>query len=104
MIHRATSEAVACTLTPGELRDTQAAWQKLIRQSLVSREEVQGGLRLEFHPRSEGALNRLIDVERECCRWISFRLEGPVVEMTATGEGEAAIRSLWLGAGAGPRA
>ena len=47
---RATSDTIACTLTPDDLKETQAAWDKLLRVSLVSREEVPGGLRLIVHP------------------------------------------------------
>jgi hypothetical protein len=93
--YRATSDTVACTLTPDELRETESAWQKLFRLSLVSREEVAGGLRLEFHPGSAAALGHLVDIERECCRWITFELDGPVVTMTSPGAGEAAIREMW---------
>src|SRR5207245_2237288 len=78
-----------------ELKETQAAWHKLLRLSLVSREEVPGGLRLIVHPGSADALRRLIDVERECCRWITFELDGPMVKMTASDGGEAAIREMW---------
>lgn len=93
--YRATSEVIACTLTPDDLKETQRAWQKLISLSLVSREEVPGGLRLAVHPGSAEALRSLIDIERDCCRWITFELEGAVVTMTSPGAGEAAIREMW---------
>jgi hypothetical protein len=93
--YRATSEVVACTLSPDELKETEKAWRKLFELSLVSRDEVPGGLRLEVHPGSAAALRSLIDVERECCRWITFELDGPVVTMTSPGDGEAAIREMW---------
>jgi len=93
--YRATSDTISCTLTPDDLRETQGAWQKLLRLSLVSREEVTGGLRLEVHPGSAEALRQLVDIERECCRWITFELDGPVVTMTSPGAGESAIRVMW---------
>ena len=95
-IFRATTDTVACTLTPADLQDVGAAWQKLFRVSLVAREEIPGGLRLEVHPGSEHALLQLIDIERECCRWITFELEGPVVTMTAEGGGASTIREMWV--------
>ena len=95
-IFRATTDTVACSLTPGDLQDVGAAWQKLFRASLVSREEVPDGLRLVMHPGSAQALRQLIDIERECCRWITFELEGPVVTMTAAGGGASAIRDMWV--------
>lgn len=93
--YRARSGLVACTLTADDLRETQGAWRKLFRLSLVSRDEVPGGLRLEVHAESAEALRQLIDIERECCQWITFELDGPVVTMTAPGPGESAIRAMW---------
>jgi|SRR5262252_10301866 len=93
---RATSDVVACSLTRTELEETGSAWQKLFRLSLVSRDEAPGGLRLVFHPGSAGALRDLIDIERECCPWITFELEGASVTMTSTGTGPAAIREMWV--------
>ena len=93
--HRARTDVIACTLSPDDLKETEKAWRKLFELSLVAREEVPGGLRLEVHPGSAEALRSLIDVERECCSWITFELDGPVVTMTSAGAGEAAIREIW---------
>lgn len=92
---RATSSTVACMLTPDDLKSAVAAWKKLLRASLVLREEVRGGLRLVLRPGSEGALRQLIDIERECCPWITFSIDGSSVTMTAEGRGEFAIREMW---------
>ena len=92
---RARTDVIACTLTPDDLQETEQAWRKLFRLSLISREEVPGGLRLEVHPGSAEALRSLIDIERECCQWITFELDGPVVTMTSPGTGEATIREMW---------
>jgi hypothetical protein len=91
----ATSDTIACTLSAEDLEDVGAAWQKLFRTSLISRDLVPGGLRLTVHPGAEQALRQLIDIETECCRWITFDLEGPSVTMTADGPGEQAIQSMW---------
>ena len=93
--YRATSETIMCTLSKDELSDTQAAWQKLYRTALVVREEIPGGLRLEVREDSAEALSQLIDIERDCCRWITFGLDGPQVSITADGAGESAIREMW---------
>ena len=93
--YRASSDVIACTLSLEDLKETAQAWRKLLRLSLVSRTEVPGGLRLEVHPGSSEALRSLIDIERDCCRWITFELEGPVVTMTSPGDGEATIREMW---------
>jgi hypothetical protein len=92
---RASSDVIACTLRPAELRDAKAAWQKLLRLSLVSRELIPGGLRLRMHPGSVAALRELVDIERECCRWITFELDGASLTMTASGAGTFAIRRMW---------
>jgi hypothetical protein len=94
-VFRASSDTIACTLTPDDLQETQVAWHKLLSRSLVSRQEIPGGVRLVIHPGSSEALRQLIDVERECCGWITFQLHGPAVEMTAPGPGESAIREMW---------
>ena len=96
-LHRATSRTIACTLTAIELKETESAWKKLLRLSLVSRQEIPGGLRLTVDHRSQAALRQLIDIERECCRWITFELDGPSVAMTAPGAGASAIREMWAG-------
>jgi hypothetical protein len=92
---KATSERVMCTLTSADLEDVGGAWQKLFRTSLLARDLVPGGLRLSFSPDGEGVLRQLIEIERDCCRWITFVVEGPSVTLTAEGEGEAAIRTMW---------
>jgi hypothetical protein len=94
--YRATSDTIMCTLSKDELSDTRAAWQKLFRTALLGREEIPGGLRLVVREDSAEALRQLIDIERDCCRWITFRLVGPKVSMTAEGAGEAALRAMWI--------
>jgi hypothetical protein len=99
-IYRARSDVIACTLSPDDLKETEKAWRKLMELSLVSREDVPGGLRLEVHPGSAEALRSLVDIERDCCSWITFQLAGPVVRLTSQGPGEAAIREMWGAVGA----
>jgi hypothetical protein len=93
---RATSQTIACTLSADDLKDVGAAWQKLFGTSLISRDLVPGGLSLTVHPGSELALRQLIEIEAECCKWITFELNGPSVTMTAEGDGEQAIRAMWI--------
>ena len=93
---RATSNTIACTLSPEELRDTSSAWQKLFRTALLERAEVPGGLQLVVNDASAEALRQLIEIERDCCRWITFELNGPTVYLTAEGAGVTAIRSMWV--------
>ncbi len=94
--YRATSETIMCTLTRDELKDTRSAWQKLFRTALMLREEIPGGLRLVVNDASAETLAQLIEIERDCCRWITFELDGPVVSMTAEGAGADALRLMWV--------
>jgi len=94
--YRATSNTIMCTLSTDELSDTRAAWQKLFRTALVVREEIPGGLRLLVRDDSAEALRQLIEIERDCCRWITFQLDGPRVFITAEGAGESAVREMWV--------
>jgi hypothetical protein len=93
--YRATSETIVCTLSKEELSDTRAAWQKLFRTALLVREEIPGGLRLVVNDASAEALRQLIEIERGCCRWITFELDGPAVSMTAAGPGKFVLRAMW---------
>lgn len=71
------------------------AWRELFRTSLVDRQLVPKGLQLTFSRGTGQALERLLDIERECCRWINFVVNGPNVTLTAEGVGEQAIRAMW---------
>jgi hypothetical protein len=93
--YHATSKTIVCTLSKDELSDTRSAWQKLFRTALLVREEIPGGLRLVVNEGSAEALRQLIDIERDCCRWITFELDGPTVSMTADGVGVWALRAMW---------
>jgi hypothetical protein len=94
--YRATSDTIICTLSKDELSDTRSAWQKLFRTALLVREEIPGGLRLVVNYGSADALRQLIEIERDCCRWITFQLDGPAVSMTAEGAGAATLREMWV--------
>ncbi len=39
----------------------------------------------------------LIDLERECCAWIDYAVEGSSVTLTAEGDGEAVLAGMFLG-------
>ena len=95
-IIKATSDTVACTLTADEHDQVRAAWQALFRSALISREDVASGIRLTFTPAAKNELKRLIEIESECCSWVTFALDGPSVTMTADGIGEQAIREMWV--------
>lgn len=91
------STPVACSLTAQDLTNRTTAWHKLLGNSLVAAECVGGGIRLTVHAASEASLRQLVELERECCPWISSRLDGPTVTLTAEGDGEAALVEMVSG-------
>jgi len=86
---------VACSLTAHDLADRTTAWRKLLGSSLVAADRVGGGIRLTVHADSEASLRRLVDLERECCPWISSRVDGATVTLTAEGDGEPALVEMF---------
>jgi hypothetical protein len=91
---------IACTLSASELQDREGAWSKVLGSGLVRREVVPGGIRLSAAPGAAAALIELIDLERECCAWIQFEVEGgSVVTLTADGDGEAVLAGMFTEAG-----
>jgi len=93
----AAARPIACTLTATELKDRGKAWLKLWASGLLSRRRVGGGIRLHADPGAEKALMDLIDLERECCAWIDYAVEGSSVTLTAEGDGEAVLAGMFLG-------
>lgn len=87
---------IMCTLTSAELKDRGAAWRKLLGSGLVRRESVPGGIRLLAEPGASEALIQLVDLERECCAWIDFEVDGSVVTLTAEKDGEAVLAGMFL--------
>jgi hypothetical protein len=92
---------IACTLTAADLRDRQAAWLKVgafLRRSL----DIPGGRSFEFS-RASGvyeSLEQLIQLEAECCAWLTFGLTqaGEQIAMTIVAEGsegETAAREMF---------
>ncbi len=87
---------IACTLAPDELQDRGAEWRALSRyvdQATI----IPGGLSITFKKLDgvEPELQRLIALEAECCRWMTFAVHrGPEhLEMTITADGEDGQRA-----------
>ena len=47
-------------------------------------------------PGAAAALLELIDLERECCAWIHFDIQGSAVTLTADGGGEAVLAGMFV--------
>jgi hypothetical protein len=96
------SRPIACTLTAADLRDRSGAWAKLLGSGLVDRDRVAGGIRLHAARGAAAALIELIDLERECCAWITFDVTHDLssgeadVLLTAEGEGEAVLAKMFV--------
>lgn len=87
--------SIACTLTPGELQDRGAAWQKLFASGMLHRVVIPGGIMLRADPGAAGALSDLVALERECCAWIDFKVDGSTVRMTAPGAGAEVLAGMF---------
>ncbi len=87
---------IACTLSAADLKDREGAWRKLMSSGLVAREVVPGGIRFDAAPGAAVALMELIDLERECCAWINFEVDGSTVTLTAEGDGETVIAGMFV--------
>jgi hypothetical protein len=93
----ADAQPIMCTLTASDLKDRGKAWRKLWASGLLSRERVPGGIRLSAELGATKALMDLIDLERECCAWIDYEVDGSSVTLTAEGAGEAVLGGMFLG-------
>ena len=100
----AKARPVVCTLTAADKRDRGGAWAKVLGSGLVTRERIRGGLALHAAPGASAALVELIDLERDCCAWIDFKVEHDAssgrtdVFLTADGEGEAVLAGMFVSA------
>ena len=86
---------IACSLSAADLAERQRVWQALLGTDLLARESIPGGLRLTVRPGAGPQLHALIDLERDCCPWITFAVNGESVTMTAVGDGEEALLQMF---------
>ena len=96
----AATPLIACTLSVTDLKDRQGAWKKLMASGLVELKRVPRGIRFHAAPGAAAALMDLIDLERECCAWITFEIgDASTVTLTAGGDGETVLVEMFGGAG-----
>ena len=86
---------IACSPLVRVLDRARRLVAQAIHQSLVSRERVPGGLRLTVHPSAASALSKLVDLERQCCPWITLLVKGESLTMTTDGEGESVLAEMF---------
>ena len=83
---------MACSLTAQDLKDRRSEWASLISANLLGSERVDGGVRLRLRSdeRVEEELQRLIDLEQECCAWIEWIVaRGDEIQVLATARDRA---------------
>ncbi len=96
------SRPVVCTLTAADKRDRGGAWAKVLDSGLVTRERIPRGIAFRAAPGASAALVELVDLERECCAWIDFKVDqdtvtgGTNVFLTAEGEGESVLAGMFI--------
>ena len=82
---------IVCTLLPGQLNARVMELLPGVARRARSRAEIDGGCRFEFAATSESlrAIVEMIDAERQCCRFLRFRLtvepDGASIELDVTG-------------------
>ena len=86
---------IACSLQHAELDERLAAWRRLADRHLRERQEIPGGVALTYAPAAADALRELAALETQCCAWATWRVDGARLEVTAPGDGEAAVRSMF---------
>lgn len=95
---------IACSLPPTELDDRRAVWQRLAQRALRQQRPIAGGVRLVFRAEegAEGQLRELARLEAQCCSFAAWKVqrcdEGLVLDVTARGQGVAAVRAMIEGA------
>jgi hypothetical protein len=70
---------VACSLTPAAIEAGRAGLLPGLAEIATAREATPDGYRLTFAaaPDTLQRIARVIDAERQCCRWLRFDLEVP---------------------------
>ena len=71
-----TNEPIFCTLTPGQLRKQSDALLPGLVLRATSVDALEDGYQLRFDPSSAtlDAITKVIDAERQCCRFLRFEL------------------------------
>src|SRR6266849_5605493 len=67
---------IACNLSEGELRERRQTMLNLVRGAALNVTSLPLGYAYRFEPTSEvlAHLSRLVDLERQCCQFLTFRI------------------------------
>ena len=94
-------DLVACSLAPADLQGRRERWLRLSDRALVEKKPIEAGVRLRFQRLDgvEAELRELAALERDCCSFAIWTVTGDGaevhLEVTAEGEGIAAVRALF---------
>jgi hypothetical protein len=94
---------ILCTLTESELRERRQMILSSIRETAIDVIPLPDGYAYRFSPNSEVLfqLSRLVDLERQCCRFLTFKIvvevgEQPIrLEVTGPPEARPVIEDLF---------
>ena len=94
---------IVCSLTESELRERRQTILDSIRQAAIDVTPIPGGYVSHFPARSEmlSELSRLVDLERQCCRFLTFKIvveagEQPIrLEVTGPPDAKPMIEDLF---------
>jgi hypothetical protein len=67
---------IACNLSEAEMRDRRQTILDLVRGAALNVTSLPRGYAYRFEPTSEvlAHLSRLVDLERQCCRFLTFTI------------------------------
>lgn len=88
---------IACTLSPAGRTSRGDRWQVLVEEAGVEIVEVPQGLQLRFGPGAEQELRELAELERECCAFADWVVDGTTLVVTGEGDAVPVVRSLFAG-------
>jgi hypothetical protein len=94
---------IVCSLTESELQERRRTVLDSIKDAAVGIAPISGGYSYRFAPASEVLvqLSRLVDLERQCCRFLTFKIvveagEQPIrLEVTGPPEAMPMIKDLF---------
>jgi hypothetical protein len=86
---------VGCTLSAEALQERKSTIRAAVRNAVLSRSRIPGGYRYEFANDSTTfrQLSRMVELERECCRFLRFGLSetGKTIRLDVSGQPEALV-------------
>lgn len=102
---------IACTLDSSELRERQSGLHARLASALQERRELPDGYAFRFAAESEllQSLARFVDLERQCCPFLRFRLvlepgKGPMwLELTGAEGSKETIQALMASLSVAPQ-